>query len=324
MAQFQNTRNKRVAMPAQTGASGAIRSWVLDSAGILGGIYLDIRGTITGTISAPNALGFASIIRQVRVRLSTGVDLMIFTGPGYHYIIRDFINEYGDPVSYSNARSAVTAAAYDVSMYIPIAINDRDMPGLILLQNKETTVMLTVEEEVDATVATGITGGWPVITPYLDYFTVPVNKDDRPPLNLVHSWIEESKAVSGAGDVEYIWPRGNTICSMHHGIGMAVAGADTWSRAVVRAQQNDVVFEDTPHLQDMVYNKSHHRVRPLGTISFDMLGSSGLGSYGSARDVMITQNLTSIKSVVTATGASTLYSIRRELVAVREPDAVAA
>lgn len=324
MAQFQNTRNKRLSMPSQTGASGAIRTWTLDSAGILGGIYLSIRGTLTGTLSAPNPLGFASIIRQVRLRLSTNVEIDAFSGPGYHYIIRDYINDYRDPVPASNAKSVVTAAAYNLNMFIPVAINDRDMPGLILLQNKETTVMLSVEEEVDANVATGITGGWPVITPKLDFFTVPVNKEDRPPLNMVHSWIEESRAVSGAGDVEYIWPRGNSICSMHHAMGLSQAGADAWDRASVKAQQNDVVYEDDVAMQDEVFSKNHGRARPLGTIAFDMMGSSGMGKYGSARNIMITQNLTSIKSVVHATGAGTLYSIRCELVAVKEPDAIAA
>jgi hypothetical protein len=315
-----NTRHKIIPQPAITLTSGQIGRWTLDKAGILAGIWLDIRGAVVGIPAAANALGLASIIRQVRVYLSTGTDLIQISGPGYHYIIRDYIEDYKDPISWSNARAAVAVGAYDISMFLPISINTRDMPGLILLQQERVTVQLSVEQETDAIVGGGVAVCTSVVTPHLEVFTVPPDPKDRPPFNLVHTWMEEQQVVAGAGDVIYTYPRGNTILKMLHGLGFAVAGADGWTQCVVRAQQNDRVYQTVPASQDLIYGRSHGRARPLGTISVDMFGSSGLGNFGSARDALVTQDVTSVASVITAGGAGNLYSIREEIVAVREPE----
>jgi hypothetical protein len=315
-----NTRLKHIMMDPQTPGYGKIGRWTFDKAGILAGVYLGIKGTATGTLSAPNALGFASMIRQVRCYLSTGTDLHMFSGPGYHYLMRDYIEDYKDPNVSSNARSAVTAAAFDVSMYLPFAINARDLPGLILLQQERVTLNLSVEVEALATVATGLTDGGPTITPYVEIFTVPPNPDDRPDFNLVQSFMEEVQVVGAAGDWPYPWPRGNTILSMLHGFGMGVSGADNWTKAIMRVQQNDRIDEYNPDFQDKVFERFHGRARPKGTIAYDDFGSSGLGSYGSARDAFITQNVTSAKTVLTVTGAGNLYALRRELIAVKPPE----
>lgn len=321
MAFQGNTRHKILPLDSQTGASGKIMRWTVDKAGILAGVWINIRGTITGTISAPNALGFSSLIRQVRLYLSTGVDIILCSGPAYFYLLKDHVEDYKDPVPSTSGKTAVSAAAYNLDMFFPIAINSRDVPGLILLQQEKVTCMLSVEEEVDANVATGITGGWPTVTPALEIFTVPPAKEDRPPFNLVQTWLEEQVPVAATGDVSYVWPRGNTILQMLHGYGIAVSGADNWSRAIVRVQQNDRIYELTPNLADVFFARSHGRARPLGVIPIDMFGSSGLGAYGSARDALVTQDLTSIKSVITTTATGTMYNLRREIVAVKEPDA---
>jgi len=315
-----NTRLKHYPDVAATPGYGKIAKWSLDHAGILAGIYLDIQGTCTGTLSAFNAFGFSSIIRQVRAYLSTGVDLHMITGPGYCYLMRDYIEDYKDPLPQTNGRSAVSAAAYNIGMFLPFQINARDLPGLILLQQERVSLNLSVEVEALANVATGLTDGGPTITPCYEIFTVPPNQIDRPPFNLVQSWMEESQVVGGAGDWPYPWPRGNTILSMLHGFGMGVSGADNWSRAIMRVQQNDRIDEYTPAFQDMVFSRFHGRARPKGTLAYDYFGSSGLGSYGNARDALVTQNVTSAKTVITVTGAGNLCCLRREMIAVKPPE----
>jgi hypothetical protein len=44
------------------------------------------------------------------------------------------------------------------------------------------------------------------------------------------------------------------------------------------------------------------------------MASSGLGLYGLTRDVFDTSKVTDIASVLTASGAGTLYTLRRQLV----------
>jgi hypothetical protein len=288
--------------------------WRLDKDGILAGIYLKIRGEIAGSVAGANALGKCSIIKEVRLVINGRVDVARFSGPQYHWLIREMLEEYDDVGAHTDGRSAVALGAFTLDMFIPVAINARDMPGLLLLQNEQTEVVLTVEFEEDANVAPNAVVTATVI-PELELFTVPVDKEDWPPLNIVHSLIAETQVVSGAGLVTYFWPRGNSYLQMIHGLGFGIGGADGWSQLVCRAAGNQSFMDVIPGILDGEFTRWRGRARPVGVIPVDMLGSSGLGSYGSVRDVIYSQAITNLKSEITATGAGTLHSVRRELVA---------
>jgi hypothetical protein len=320
----ENTRRKEVLLDPWTSAAagGGKTKWVLDHSGILAGIRLSIKGTLGGTLTAPNPLGYAAILKWLRFYLSTNVDLAGFSGAGYHYLIRDFLGDYKDPVPAANARSAVAAGNYNISVALPVTMNLRDRVGLVLLQTEKVQLNLHVDLEADANVATGITSHSCTIQPSLIFFTVPPDVKDRPLFNTVHSWMEETLQIAAAGNFPYPWPIGNTILGMFHGVGIGVSGADHWSEARIRAQQNDCIEEYLPETADLAFQETHGRARLPGVIPMDQLGASGLGSYGSARDSLVTLNMTSLKSIIKATQAETLYSIRRELVAVQPPEGV--
>src|SRR5215510_1386422 len=135
-----NTRRKIVQLPTQTRpVGGGTTSINLPKTGLLAAIVVAIRGSIAGTLTVPNALGMASIISRVRLTLNSGIDIFNVSGAGYHYLLREALeSEYTDIAGQSNARSAVTAAAFNLDMLIPVAINMRDPLGLILLQNEQT------------------------------------------------------------------------------------------------------------------------------------------------------------------------------------------
>ena len=310
------TRRKFVPIPSKSKGTETPLKFELSKAGVLGGLYLAIRGSLTGTISAPNALGKACIVRMVRGFLNTGIDLFQFSGPQYHYLIRDHIEDYKDPVPGSDARSAVAAGAYNLDMYIPIAVSAIDARGLILLQTEQTVMTVHVEFEADATIATGITAHTADVYPYLELFTLPPAKEDRPAFNVVHQIMAESRVVAAAGDIEYPWPVGNAYLQMLHGLGFAVAGSDAWSKLLVRSLQTDRLYEYDPKSADLEYCRWHGRARLPGVIPVDLAGSDGLGMYGGDRDVIFSNLVSDIKSVITATAAGTLHSVRRQLVAV--------
>ena len=310
-----NTRRKIIPLPTQTKpVGGGTTSINLPKTGLLASIFLAIRGTVSGTLTVPNALGFASIINRVRLTLNSGIDIYNVSGAGFHYLLRNAIGpEYIDPVGQSNALSAVSAAAFNLDMIIPIAINERDPLGLLMLQNEQTLVTLNIDWTADGTVATGATVAVTAI-PYVELFTVPVDPQDYPPLNIVHQILEDQQAVSGAGDYAYNWPRGNTYLQVLHGFGIGAAGADNFSKFAVRVNQSDYLQNtDIPFL-DLEYRRLRGRARPAGGIFVDMLGTSGLGNFGLTRDVFNSALVTDLASVITATGAGTLYSVRRQLV----------
>jgi hypothetical protein len=289
-------------------------SFEIPKTGLLAGIFINITGTVAGVIAAPNPLGKACIVRRVRLLANAGLNLIDISGPEYHYLLRDYIDGYADPAVSSDARSAVAAAAFDVSMYLPVAYNSRDPLGLVLLQNEQTQLILQVEFEADATVdpAAVVTA---TVQPFIELFTVPPKAEDMPPLNTAHTIIGDERVVAGAGDYEYKWPRGNTYVQVLHGLGMAVAGADGFSAARYVINQSDLIEGIyTPNELDLAFEKSHGRTRLPGTVAFDFAGTSGLGMFGSARDLVYSQMVTDISSIITATGAGTLYTVRRQLV----------
>jgi len=313
-----NTRRKVVQLPTQTRPSGGGTTSInLPKTGLLAGIFIAIRGTVGGTVTTANALGNASIINRVRLTLNSGIDIFNVSGAGYNYLLREVIeSEYIDVSGQNNARSAVAAAAFNLDMFIPVAINMRDPLGLILLQNEQTLLTLNIDWTADGNVV--LTGGGTVTAatavPYIELFTVPVDPQDFPPINIVHQILEDQQAISGAQDWVYNWPRGNTYLQVLHGVGIGAAGADGFSKAQIRVNQSDYLQStDVPFL-DLEFRRIRGRARPAGAVFFDLLGTSGIGNYGLTRDVFNSSLVTDLASVITTTGAYTAYNVRRQLV----------
>jgi hypothetical protein len=312
------TRQKFIPLTVQAKPTngGTIR-WNLPRSGLLARVYLVIRGTVAGSISAPNALGMASVIRRVRLQINSGIDLFSVTGAGYHYLMRGMSELEADELPYVNARSAVSATSFILDMVIPVQINQRDPVGMVMLQSEQTLVQLEIDFEADSNVATGATVT-ATVEPWLEVFTVPVSQDDWPPLNVIHSVLEESRVIPGAGDFTYEWPRGNTYLQLMHGFGIGVPGSDSFSRVRLRVNQSDNIMDVIPRFLDIQRSYSTFTTRLPGVIPFDFVGSSGLGMYDKLRDTINSAMLTDLDTVITVTGAGTLYTMRRQLVKLAE------
>ena len=318
---FQSATRRKF-LPLASQAKGATNPlvWQIPKTGLFGGIYLDMRLTAAGIgAGADNALGMASSIRRVRVITNAGIDLIDISGPGYYYLLKNFLEDYRDPTPGNNVLAAPANAAFNFDMYIPMVLNSRDPVGLFMLQNEQTSVQLQVEFEADAVVEAtagfAITGN---VNPSVEIFTVPVDPKDWPPLNVVQQILEDSVAIAGAGAYDYYWPRGNTYVQVLHALGIAAPGAaDGWSRAQVIVNQGDVIADYTPNSADIEYGKTHGVARGLGTIPVDLIGTSGLGTFGSARDLFYSARVTDLFTRITATGAGTLRTVRRQLVSLK-------
>ena len=313
-----NTRRKvlpltgAVTRPAGGGTFGPL---TLPKTGLLARIYLALRGNVAGTLTVPNGLGFSSIISRMRIQANSGIDIFNVSGAGYHYLLRNSLeSEYIDPVGQSTGTTAVTATTFNLDAVIPIALNMRDPTGLIMLQNEQTIVNLFIDWLADASVATGATVTLTTGDAFLEVFTVPPDPKDWPPLNVIHQCLEDQQQIAASGDFPYYWPRGNTYVGVYHGAGIGSAGSDTFNRFAVRVNQSDYLQSTPADFLDLEYRLQKGRARPAGGIFVDLLATSGLGCYGLARDMFNSALVTDLASVITATGAVTLYTVRRQLV----------
>lgn len=314
----QSTRLRSKILPTITRPTGGGLSspaTQLPQVGLLKGIHLAITGTLGGTITSPNALGQASILKRVSLSVNNGNKLFSVSGAGYFYLLRDFLDGYYNPFPASTARNAVATGAVNLDLYIPVMLNEHDPIGLVMLQNQATLVTLELEWESDANVGTGATFTNFQAVPTMEYFQVPDDIRSYPDLTVFHSIIEDQIVVSQtSGDFQYQWQRGNIYLQMLHGYGFAASGADNWTKAVLRANQSDVIYETTPSYQNFLWSDNHPTTRPAGVFGFDLLGSSGIGAFGSSRDQIDSTKAADIYSVITVTGAGTLYAIRRMLI----------
>jgi hypothetical protein len=81
----------------------------------------------------------------------------------------------------------------------------------------------------------------------------------------------------------------------------------------MRVNQSDILYDFTPAAMDQRIGYINNLTRIAGVIPLDLLGSDGLGSYGTARDFINSALLTDFQAVLTASSARTLYVVRRML-----------
>jgi hypothetical protein len=301
---------------------GTIGPISLPKTGLLARMYLAIRGAVAATVTTANPLGFSSIVSRYRLQANSGIDIFNVSGPGYSYLLRNVLeSEYIDPVGQTNGTTAVTATTFNLDTVIPVALDMRDPTGLIMLQNEQTIVNLFIDWAADASVV--LTGGGVVTSPlttgdvFLEVFTVPPDPKDWPPLNVIHQCLEDQQAIAAAGDFAYYWPRGNTYVGVYHGMDVVVTTgmSDTaFSKFAVRVNQSDYLQSTPIDFLDMEFRLLRGRARPTGTIFVDLLGTSGLGVYGLPRDMFNSALVTDLASVITASLAATLFTVRRQLV----------
>ena len=323
-----NTRRLIVKTASMSPAvfTGATTQIQLPRSGLLSAIRLLISVTIGGTVNTANAGGVVSAIKRVRVTLNNGTDVFNVSGRGYHYAVREYINDYHDPVP-TATRAVVATGTFLLDMLIPIAWSNYNLTGLINLQNEQTQAVLSIDWENMTTVG-GSTATITAATaqPFVELFTVPNLPEDRPQLGVLHQIIEEQVVISGAGDYTYNLPRGNTYLQMLFNTDALQAPADNWSAASLRMQQTYYLYNAaTPAYFDCEFAETHKTTqsvaiataqtnRRVGLIPFDFVGTSGLGNYGKYRDTIDSSQLTDLAAIITMSGAGTLYAIRRQLV----------
>jgi len=322
MAWPNNTREFVVNTGAKTSTNiaGETLVWDLPKTGILQEIYLSITTAITGTIVGGSTTGKARQVKRVRLLANAGINVCDFSGEGYHYLLRDFVEALNDPVSFAGGRSAVATGVDNLSMYIPIAINSRDPIGLLNLQNPDTQLRLEVELGGNGWLCTsGITAVTVVVTPYLGMYRMPLAKEDRPKFDFVHTMQEDQSALTSGAEFTYNWLRGNTYLSVVHGITLASTAADSFTTAALRVNQNDYLRPALPPAYfDGEFTQYRGRARVKGVVPFDLISLSGLGDYSSLRDVLNTANLTDIQSVILPSASVAMYSMKRQLVYIGE------
>lgn len=315
MAFFDNTRlvHSRLEVKSKPTGGGVV-SWNLPKVGYLASIWLRISATISGTLSNHNPLGLASIIRNVRLTTNAAIDIINISGAGYSYLL-DEMQETGlfRGTGQNDGRSAVAAGTFNLDMVLPVSVNMGNPLGVLLLQNEQTNVTLSIDFEADTTVATGATVT-ATVEPIIWYYTVPSDPRDLPRTDVLHTIIEESKPVSSAGTETVVLPRGYTYKAIAFGYGIGAAGTDKFTRVQLRVGQNQFPYDYSPAILDMQHYLLKGRARPAGAVFFDFQSMTGQGTYGHPRDLFNSAVVTDLAVLIDANAADTLRFVRDQLI----------
>jgi hypothetical protein len=312
-----NTRQKIIVQPALVKpAAAGITELQIRRTGLLARIYLKINALGAGAVGAANPLGWSSAIRRVRLVANSGLELFSVTGPGYTYMLQHMLeSQYAAATPQNDGALAVdVAAAKELDMVIPIAVSMMDFTGLVLVQSEQILVTLQIDWETDANVGGAGFSYTATATPYVEFFSIPLDPADAPDLSRAHVILEESRAIGGAGQFIYEPLRRPTYLQLAHGSGFGVAGADNFTTARLRVEQSNYLFDGDVNALNMLWNFHHGYARVPGVWIYDWMASSGLGNYGGARDRVNTATITSFESEFNAVAAGTLTTIRRMLV----------
>ena len=318
MSFVEKTRVKFVPVTTLTRpvTGGGVTQIELPKTGILIGILCPITIVVGGTVNTPNALGVATAIKRVVLRLNAGHVIFDMSGVSYFNLLAEMIQDNYNMDIYNNSRAAVSTGTKVLDIFIPVAENTRDEIGLLMLQNMQTFATLSIEWESEITVGgttATITSG--SCTPVLMLAEVPAEESDLPSLDVIHQILEEQAAISAAGAYDHQIAIGGTLVGEYYYL------AAGWTQAQLRLQNSNIIADLTPAQHRMLFLLTTSRdVTLVGAVTgtdkrifWDFAGTDGLGQFGSIRDYINTLALTSIFTRITAVGATTLFSLRRQL-----------
>lgn len=325
----QATRQNFTELPAQPFVSGGRLYFELPKVGLLSRLILQLSGVMTVTLSGGTAaiserLAY-NLIKRVRLIANSGASIFDVSGYGTYAINRllrydsspqDSLIDHGTKALAYQAGVTAGANNWNFGLEIPIAVNERDPLGLILLQNQASQLVLEIEfnseYSLDAMLAPVLVTGAATasfvgkVGAMMEYFTVPRNVEDYPALNVIHQWIEQRDSVTSVGAWTKNLQRGNTYQRIVHALTVNKAlNSAAVEKLRLIYNQAETPYNVNALTQAFLQRSRYGSDLPKGMFVHDFTMSNGLPSLGNARDFIRSAGVTEFQSEVTiASGTS--------------------
>lgn len=330
------TRKHRHMMPPKAGADNSRISFDIPKVRLGSRIFCELSLTLTATHASKTAYTAGTFspwtyINNVTVDLNNGWAPVQLTGTGLY--LWNLINA-ANPAMLANSTTDIrrpvyqplvsssggTANTVKLLFEIPLMLNERDPIGLIMLQNQETLVNLTIDlgDESDlAPAAAGYTFATSsiVLTPMVETFSIPLDKNYYPDLSILKLCNMKTQTIPGAGQVNLDLPCGNMYRKLLFFIQDATGGeadADISGNLELIFNQSDVVMSQKPSLLAAINAKEYGVTLPAGVYAFDF-SNQGIPNLGTARDYIDTERLTDFQFRFTAAGAGSITAVYETL-----------
>jgi len=292
----------------------------LPNSGYVALILARLSGAVTGTLSAPNDFGMASILNNIYCAANSVGRIFEMSGQAYHWLYRPqfgvgYYDLFDGNIAAYNANAAVTATNYDISFVLPFQFNQTHPAGLFLTKNKETIVTLETDFLADASVATGATVTGTLRVGVL-FYSVPAGGEENQPSRAtkeLHTVEESRQAISATGQIPVKLPPAWWYLRTHHGLNFGIAreaaAADQFDAIYYRTDQSRDHVRLHPTLMELHRATNFGNQRKWGTITLDWIGFTGLGMLGNAQFIFPSGDAAQVELTLNYTATGTLYSV---------------
>jgi hypothetical protein len=310
------TRQRFAQVPIQSGstyAAGGSFFAELPRVGFLSHILIRLTGTMNlGTNGgALTTRGPWDLLARILVRTNIG-SAVLYDTTGYgNYVVQRImarpldVGDAADADLYS-AGVAQGNNTWTLTYVLPIAENygPQFALGLINLQSPELQVTVEGTYGTEASVVSNVNNGFSgaLAIGYL-FYEVPDPREVLYPPVVFHRIIEQRQVISAVGDQIYTVPREGIVHRLVHVVQQNDARTNNVSRIQVRFNRTDY-----PYVLDRWQLKMLHRLwysdpLPTGVFSLDWWAAEGLPAQGDNRDMVSSEDLSTLETIVTTTGS---------------------
>lgn len=311
--------------PVQTvaAAPGDTAQVILPRVGYLAGYLINFTGTInTGAGPALGALGAHNLLTRIRLTTNIGTAVVHdLSGWAANAFAAGYASPLGGGAVLSTAGGGFTtpfadvfaaplvassANSWNLNWFLPVSANlgqNFDV-GLVNLQAPETQVTVELQQATTAQLGTSITSYTGSFRVSYIFFEVPDPRLAEVAPAILVRLLEDVQPISAQGENVYTVPRQGSVMALAHGVVLNGALSDGFDRLELRFNKSD--YAQTLHRTEArVFERMLTGAQPvIGTVHhFPMFNDFGLIQTGDGRDLVDSEELTTLESVVNITGS---------------------
>ena len=312
----QSTRQNYQMLPRQTvsGERSTI-AFTLPKVRLLSSILLEVEATATLTSSAAaiakHRFAPYNILRRISLDMNNGFSPVIASGKELY--LMDLVDEHGqildptsNPKSNTYIENVASAGGTDnkikFTLPIQVSLNPRDPVGLILLQNEETNVTLTIDVDVLANAFELNAGNGDIvafkdmtISAMVETYSIPPIPQGFPDISILKLIAGRNDVFNGGGAATVKLPVGTIyrklILQFENEDGSPMVDDDFAGNIELVFNQADIPYSIKPSLLSSLNHNQLGRVLPDGCYIFDF-SWNGIANLGSSKNYIDTERLT--------------------------------
>lgn len=302
----QATRQNWQPIPAAAYVDGGSVSFTIPKVRLLSRTMVRVQGVFTAAHATITALVKArlapyNVIKQARVQINNGFNPYQISGRGAYLYNRLNAGAEFDTNFVMGSTASVGGAvnAIDFLLDLTNILNDRDPVGLVMAQNQETVITITLDAATLASLFTTSDITFSAIainvTPTVETYSIPAALEAIPDISVLKLVTEQNFNIPSVGSPFTVkMPVGLTyrkmVLNFETAAGVGMTDAEIGNLSII-FNQADVPYTINAGLLRMLNTKQFKGALPAGVLAFDF-SYQGIANLGGARDYIDTERLT--------------------------------